>query len=244
MSCRTLRFEVAAASARIVLDRPDAANAPDLTMAEALFDAALGCAGDDRIRSVLSTGEGRMVCAGGDLKRCAAGRSRGRSPGLRWYHPDAGTDRLPCACDLERGLSAPAGRGSPDEEVPPTLMTARAAASMKGMLDRGFTTLRDTGGADWGVEQAVEQGLPVGPRLFIAGKTIGPTGGHSDARRRTDPGQGCHCCNALAFMTALEETHRSTSPRRRQNQLRQDACGRLENSGSRGYHSSPSDSCV
>ncbi len=72
MSCRTLRFEVAAASARIVLDRPDAANAPDLTMAEALFDAALGCAGDDRIRSVLSTGEGRMVCAGGDLKRFAA----------------------------------------------------------------------------------------------------------------------------------------------------------------------------
>ncbi|MEQ8652151.1 MAG: amidohydrolase family protein [Kiloniellales bacterium] len=91
------------------------------------------------------------------------------------------------------------------EEVPLTLMTARAAASMRGMLDRGFTTLRDTGGADWGIKQAVEQGLLVGPRLFIAGKTIGPTGGHSDARRRTDHGAACHCCNALAFMTRLAD---------------------------------------
>lgn len=91
------------------------------------------------------------------------------------------------------------------EEVPLTLMTARAAASLRGLLDRGFTTVRDTGGADWGIKQAVEQGLLVGPRLFIAGRTIGPTGGHSDARRRTDHGGTCHCCNALAFMTTLAD---------------------------------------
>ncbi len=85
------------------------------------------------------------------------------------------------------------------EDIPLTLMTARSAALMKGMLDRGFTSVRDTGGADWGIKSAVDQGLIAGPRLFIAGKAIGPTGGHSDGRRRTDPGTRCHCCNALAF---------------------------------------------
>ena len=36
--------------------------------------------------------------------------------------------------------------------------------------------------------------------MFIAGRAIGPTGGHSDARRRTDHEHGeCHCCNAMRF---------------------------------------------
>ena len=70
---------------------------------------------------------------------------------------------------------------------------------MKGMLDRGFTTVRDTGGADWGIKEAVEKGDVAGPRLFIAGAAIGPTGGHSDPRRRTDFGARCHCCNAMAY---------------------------------------------
>lgn len=35
------------------------------------------------------------------------------------------------------------------ESMPLTLMTARAVRLMKGMLDRGFTSVRDTGGADW-----------------------------------------------------------------------------------------------
>ncbi len=91
------------------------------------------------------------------------------------------------------------------ENVPLTLMTARAVASMRAMLDRGFTTVRDTGGADWGLKAAVEQGLIEGPRLFISGRAIGPTGGHADARRRTDSGAPCHCCNALAFAMATAD---------------------------------------
>ncbi len=91
------------------------------------------------------------------------------------------------------------------EAVPLTLMTARAMQLMAGMLDRGFTTVRDTGGADWGIRAAVEQGLCPGPRVFIAGKALGPTGGHSDGRRRTDPGVRCHCCNALAFAMGLAD---------------------------------------
>jgi imidazolonepropionase-like amidohydrolase len=86
------------------------------------------------------------------------------------------------------------------ESVPLTMMTARAASLMRAMLDRGFTTVRDTGGADWGIRDAVAQGLLPGPRLFISGRALGPTGGHSDPRRRTDTETGgCRCCNAMRF---------------------------------------------
>ena len=91
------------------------------------------------------------------------------------------------------------------ENVPLTLMTARAADLMKGMIDRGFTTVRDTGGADWGIKAAVDAGLISGPRLFISGRAIGPTGGHSDSRRLTDIGAPCSCCNAMVYCMALAD---------------------------------------
>jgi imidazolonepropionase-like amidohydrolase len=91
------------------------------------------------------------------------------------------------------------------ENVPLTLMTARAAVLMRGMLDRGFTSVRDTGGADWGLKEATDKWLLPGPRLFIAGKALGPTGGHSDGRRRTEHGTRCHCCDALHFAMGLAD---------------------------------------
>ena len=91
------------------------------------------------------------------------------------------------------------------EAMPLTLLTARAAVRLGAMLDRGFTTVRDTGGADWGIKTAVEQGLVAGPRLFIAGKSIGPTGGHADSRRRTDMGGSCICCDGLQFKSAMAD---------------------------------------
>src|SRR5215469_9148409 len=91
------------------------------------------------------------------------------------------------------------------EAMPLTLLTARAATRLRAMLDRGFTTVRDTGGCDWGIKTGVEQGHLVGPRLFIAGQSIGPTGGHSDGRRRTDAIEGCTCCSGLAFKSAVAD---------------------------------------
>lgn len=106
------------------------------------------------------------------------------------------------------------------ESVPLTLMTARAARLMLAMLNRGFTTVRDTGGADWGIKSAVEQGDIPGPRLFIAGAAIGPTGGHSDPRKRTDFGLRCHCCNAMRFgmrtSDGVSEVRKSTREQMRQ----------------------------
>jgi imidazolonepropionase-like amidohydrolase len=93
------------------------------------------------------------------------------------------------------------------EALPLTLITARAATRLRAMLDRGFTTVRDTGGADWGIKIAIETGHITGPRLYIAGQSIGPTGGHSDSRRRTSfkfNGE-CQCCNGLQFKAAVAD---------------------------------------
>jgi imidazolonepropionase-like amidohydrolase len=91
------------------------------------------------------------------------------------------------------------------EAVPLTLMTARGAGLMRAMLERGFTTVRDTGGADWGIREGVAQGHLPGPRLFVAGRAIGQTSGHSDARRRTDVAPTCHTCHAMAFSLAIAD---------------------------------------
>src|SRR6516164_2908471 len=42
---------------------------------------------------------------------------------------------------------------------PVTLLTLQAAKVMEGMLQRGFTAIRDAAGADGGLAEAVEQGL-------------------------------------------------------------------------------------
>ncbi len=92
------------------------------------------------------------------------------------------------------------------EAIPLTLMTAKSSELLRGMIDRGFTTVRDTGGADWGIKTAVESGLIAGPRLFISAKAIGPTGGHSDSRRRTDYQQAsCGCCNGMVYVMATAD---------------------------------------
>jgi 2-(1,2-epoxy-1,2-dihydrophenyl)acetyl-CoA isomerase len=71
MRAAGLSFGVEGGVARLVLDRPDAANAIDLALARALMDAAIRCDEDPRVRAVLLTGNGKLFCAGGDLKSFA-----------------------------------------------------------------------------------------------------------------------------------------------------------------------------
>lgn len=54
------------------------------------------------------------------------------------------------------------------------------------MLRLGLTTVRDVGGADWGMARALDEGLAVGPRLVFGGKALSQTGGHGDLRSRGD----------------------------------------------------------
>ncbi|MGE0153563.1 MAG: amidohydrolase family protein [Reyranellaceae bacterium] len=66
--------------------------------------------------------------------------------------------------------------------MPRSLNALHAARNLEAALDRGFTTVRDAGGADHGLARAIEAGLVKGPRLFYSGKVLSPTGGHGDAR--------------------------------------------------------------
>lgn len=76
---------------------------------------------------------------------------------------------------------------------PNVLVAFRAMPIMKSMLERGFTTVRDAGGADWGLSQAVATGLIPGPRIFPSGKALSQTGGHGDFRPRADVLEPCSC---------------------------------------------------
>ena len=69
---------------------------------------------------------------------------------------------------------------------PSSLAAFRTAEVMRGMLMRGFTTVRDMAGADYGLVEAQRLGLLEGPRLVICGKALSQTGGHSDTRQRGD----------------------------------------------------------
>lgn len=70
--------------------------------------------------------------------------------------------------------------------LPDATVAYRAARIMKEMLDRGFTTVRDLGGATYPLVEAQEQGLIEAPRLVIPGKALSQTGGHGDSRSRYD----------------------------------------------------------
>ena len=80
--------------------------------------------------------------------------------------------------------------------LPDALVMMRAVPIMAAMLRRGFTTVRDAGGAGWGLKCAIAEGTLAGPRLFISGHALSQTGGHGDTRARSDflrPVSGCRC---------------------------------------------------
>jgi 2-(1,2-epoxy-1,2-dihydrophenyl)acetyl-CoA isomerase len=72
----TIRLEHASGVATITLDRPDAFNALNLTLARELFAAVLQVDEDPAVRCVVITGAGRAFCGGGDVKEFADGLPR------------------------------------------------------------------------------------------------------------------------------------------------------------------------
>jgi len=90
-------------------------------------------------------------------------------------------------------------------EQPLTLVSLRAARVLEGMLARGFTSVRDAGGADGGLAEAVAQGLVRGPRLFPSGQALSQTGGHGDLRPRTRAVVSCACCEYGAGLARIAD---------------------------------------
>ncbi|MCH9670985.1 MAG: amidohydrolase family protein [Gammaproteobacteria bacterium] len=68
------------------------------------------------------------------------------------------------------------------DDMPDSLLWQHARKFLEASLSRGFTTIRDAGGADYGLANAVDTGLISGPRLFYAGRALSQTGGHGDFR--------------------------------------------------------------
>ena len=66
----------------LTLNRPDAGNAIDLPLADALLAAALECEADPQVRCVAITGNGKLFCAGGDVPSFATA-AEGPGPFLR-----------------------------------------------------------------------------------------------------------------------------------------------------------------
>src|SRR5262245_60994539 len=80
------------------------------------------------------------------------------------------------------------------EGMPESLRQAHTRSYLEDALNRGFTTIRDAGGADFGLAMAVEQGLIKGPRILFSGRALSQTGGHGDMRpvQHLEPCLGGH----------------------------------------------------
>jgi imidazolonepropionase-like amidohydrolase len=89
--------------------------------------------------------------------------------------------------------------------IPVSLVAHEAADLLRRMLARGFTTLRDAGGADKGLAIAVERDLIAGPRMFVAGKALSQTGGHGDSRSVTADVGTCACAQAGAELSRIAD---------------------------------------
>ncbi|MCZ0732638.1 metal-dependent hydrolase family protein [Phreatobacter sp. AB_2022a] len=119
---------------------------------------------NDRIREVakkIAAPKAKVIDLGG----------RTLMPGLI----DAHVHVVACLADLGRNAA-----------LPDALVTVRAFKLMGEMLRRGFTTVRDVGGADHGLVAAAAEGFLPAPRLVISGKALSQTGGHCDFRGRYD----------------------------------------------------------
>lgn len=90
-----------------------------------------------------------------------------------------------------------------------SLVALHAAREMERMLSRGFTTVRDTGGADHGLAQAQSDGLIGGPRLLFCGHALSQTGGHGDDRQPGEDVLAPTCsCAALSRIADGEDACR------------------------------------
>ena len=81
-----------------------------------------------------------------------------------------------------------------------------ARVYLEAALDRGFTTIRDVGGAEHGIAQAVEEGLIKGPRVIYGGPAFSQTGGHGDMRPMRHF-EGCACCYSGSLTKVVDGPH-------------------------------------
>ncbi|HLN13875.1 MAG TPA: amidohydrolase family protein [bacterium] len=87
---------------------------------------------------------------------------------------------MPGLFDCHDHLATPPRSLVERSATPPSLHVLRVAETMRGMLQAGFTTVRDLGGLDLGLKMAVEDGVLAGPRVLICLAILTQTAGLSD----------------------------------------------------------------
>jgi imidazolonepropionase-like amidohydrolase len=92
----------------------------------------------------------------------------------------SGHTLLPGLIDAHTHLGLLEMDAQTDGAIPAGVMAARIFGNTARVLDAGFTTVRDLGGLDGGVAQAIDMGLVRGPRLLPSGPVLCQTGGHGD----------------------------------------------------------------
>lgn len=129
--------------------------------------------------------------------------SQGPSPGdevMSWTQGDelmiinlGGKFVLPGLIDCHVHLATPPGEDGLKDTMnqDPNTSLLRQPYLAHQILRRGFTTIRDCGGAGLAIKEALSEGLCPGPRLFTAGHGISQTGGHGDVRSSKDSEYQC-----------------------------------------------------
>ena len=131
---------------------------------------------DDRIKDVI-TGQAGALPPGAKTLDC---RGATLMPGL--------TDAHVHFCAVQENMI------DQYRMLPSSLLVARALKRAEECLLQGFTTVRDAGGSDYGLREAIAEGWYPGPRMLVSGSYISQTGGHGDKRRRSEWVEPIRCC--------------------------------------------------
>src|SRR5215468_139716 len=125
-----------------------------------------GTGSDPAVADVVVEGE-RIVAVGTGLDGDEVVDATGQTvlPGLFDCH----THVMMSGVDLLKSLSRPF-----------SLPFFEAVGNLRTTVQCGITSVRDAGGADLGVAEAVRRGLVLGPRMQIAVTALSQTGGHGD----------------------------------------------------------------
>ncbi|MBB4665123.1 metal-dependent hydrolase family protein [Conexibacter arvalis] len=120
-------------------------------------------------RADVAVVDGRIAAVGRDLRAPGLPSVDGAGlwllPGVVDCHAHLGLSTL----DRLEGLATPASRWA-----------LETADNARRTLLAGVTTLRDAGGADAGIREAIELGFATGPRLQVSTVMLSQTGGHAD----------------------------------------------------------------
>ncbi|WP_440683175.1 amidohydrolase family protein [Cysteiniphilum halobium] len=98
---------------------------------------------------------------------------------------------MPGLIDAHVHLSTASSVDLANDHLPQDYLAINAIDAAKESLVRGFTTLRDAGGAGLGIARSFSMRKESTPRLFYSGKALSATNGHGDFRHSAES----ECCS-------------------------------------------------